>query len=318
VLGGWLLVSAGFILSGCVGGSTMSNYARTGDTFSVSLASTTDQVTSEIMKKENVAAVITDIAGGSYPVKVRNVFRVYSDPTSTIYIDQPGSVIPPTPFQGEWMAAIDIVDPVSGQQPPLAPGKAKLSITSSDLWSDVQQKLAAIDIEILPGTGSANPVKLDILEPLPQVEVAVSGTPGQKIGGGSFTFSYDPVVFFADPQQAAKLEPRVLPATNDRNVQLAWTRTPQADGTVELRVMISNPKGFTTDNFAFFNSTSGSGLSGGESMLRALRFMIAWGVPNSTVTNDNWQSHLRLVSARYIDLNGSPMPELTPVMTKIR
>ncbi len=325
------LMALSFIAMGCASMQPLSNYARTGDTVAISLGGTDSNALAPVLKKENITVTIKDAANSVYPVKVRNVFRVYSDPTSgyDYYAPLPNSgsydaYVPA--HMGQWMAIIDLVDPTSGNPPALATGSATLSVASPQLqnwvdypgwgWTWTNGNLSSIPIQILPGTGSANPMNyqqpitfapLGELEPRPQVEVSVSGTPSTLIGGGSFTFSYVTANFGTAQGQ----RPLVTTTTPDPNVQLASNYVDQANGTTLITVLISNPHGFNVDN-------SKTGLAVGRSMLRSLRFDIMWGNPATTINDTNWQQSLQLVSSQYYNLSGNPMAELSPVLTKVR
>lgn len=320
-------------LTGCASMQSLSNYARSGDTVTVSLGGTDSNALIPILKKEDVNATITDADGNTYPVKVRNVFRVYSDPTSHFNYRSPASnnrfETYVYPDQGQWMAVLDLVDPTTDQPLTLASGAATLAIDSAGLtprvdypgygWPWTNGNLSSIAIEILAGTGAKNPLNylaplsfspLDSLEPQPQVEVTATGTPTALIGGGMFVFKYVVTDFGNSP-------PRVMTSTPDPNVQLSSNAIPQGDGTALLNVMISNPHGFNINN-SKLDSSGTNLLLKGSSLYRSLRFSIVWDNTNTTVTDTSWQNSLSLVSAKYVDLQGNAMSELTPELSKIR
>ena len=327
----FLLVLA--FVSGCASRQPISNYARSGDTVVLSLGGTDSNALVSVLKKQNITVTITDSANVVRTAKLRNVFRLYSDPTSgynfrslstSLHYD---SYV--TPHQGLWMAVVDLVDPVSGRPLILAVGAASISVSSPDLapwvdyttwgWSWTNGNLSSIPIEILTGSGSSNPMNyltpvsvapLDSLTPEPQVEVTVSGTPSQTVGGGSFVFKIVKADFVSS--YGSQTLPRVVTTSPDPNVQLAWSRIDQGNGFILLKVMITNPHGFNIDN-------STTGLISGKSLLRSLRFNIVWDsvYDTSTITDANWQNSLQLVSSEYIDLNGNVLSELTPTLSKV-
>lgn len=321
-----------FLAGGCSSQQPISNYARAGETVVLSLGGTDSNATVSVLKRQNVTVTITDSASVTHTAKLRNLFRVYSDPTSGYDFRSPttnmywDSYV--TPHQGLWMAVVDLVDS-SGNPLPLAPGAATFNVSSPDLtqwvdypgwgWPWTNGNLSSIPISILAGSGAVNPMNyltplsyapLDSLTANSQVEVTSSGTPSQTIGGASFVFSYVNA-HFASSHGNASL-PRVVVASPDRNVQLAWNRIDQGNGTTLLRVIISNPHGFNASN-------SKSGLVGGKSLLRSLRFSIIWdgNVIATSITDANWTNSIQLVSGEYIDLNGNVMPELSPVLAKV-
>lgn len=316
-------------LAGCASMQPLSNYARSGDTVAISLGGTESNALIPVLKKQNIAITITDAAGAVHPVKLRSIFRVYSDPTSAYQGRSPYSSTQWTenwvqPNEGIWMAIIDLVDPNTGQAPVLAVGAAKLGVSSPDIqnwvdysghnWSWTNGNLSNIPIEILAGTGSANPMNyqsqtsyapLTALEPDPQVEVRPSGTPNTTIGGAFFVFKY------VESDFAYARNIRAVTTVPDSNVQVASSRISQGDGTALLKVMITNPLGFGTTN-------DKSNLTTGQSLLRNLRVTVAWDRSLTNITDSNWQNSLQLQSARFVDIYGDPMPELTAAVTKVQ
>lgn len=312
------------LCTGCASQQPLSNYARPGDTVMISLGGTDNYAIAPVVRKENLSITITDALSASYPVKVRKLFRVYSDPTSGYdlrtrdYALSSDTVV--RPHQGMWLAIIDLVD-ASGNPLPLTVGAASLSVSSPDLvstsyysgWSWTNGNLNNIPLEILAGTGSPNPLNYiapvdyeptTSLEPQPQVQVAANGTPNTSVGGASYVFSYR----HDDFGTGAEL-PYVVATTPDPYLQLGVNRTDQGDGTTLLRVNIINPKGFNTDDSRF-------GLIAGMSMLGSLKFSIVWS--NPAVDDSNWQNSLQLISSDYFDLNGDPIVGLAPQLTKVR
>ena len=320
-----LLALLFLLCAGCASQQPLSNYARPGDTVMISLGGTDNYATVPVVKKENLSVTITDALSASYPVKVRKLFRVYSDPTSGYDFRSRATGLSSNdavlrPHQGMWLAIIDLVDG-SDNPLPLAIGPSSLSVSSPDLvstsyysgWTWSNGNLDNIPLEILAGTGSPNPLNYmapvssepaSSLEPQPHVQVTVSGTPNTFVGGASYVFSYR-----HDDFGNALAAPYVVTTTSDPYIQLGVNRTDQGDGTTLLRVNIINPKGFNTDD-------SKLGLVAGMSMLGNLRFSIVWS--NPAVDDSNWQSSLQLVSSDYFDLNGDSITGLTPQLTKAR
>lgn len=328
-----IFLAATLTLIGCASRQPISNYARSGDTVMVSLGGTNANALVSVLKKEKITVTLIDAANVIHPVKVRNVFRVYSDPTSAYSFSSISeSLSPPEaaapPHMGLWMAVIDLVDPNTGVAPAIAVGPGTLSVASPELMSWIDYfgvgltwsngNLKSIPIEILPGSGSPNPMNfmqaisfapLNALEPSPHIEVT-AGVPagfGTIIGGGTFVFRYVTADFGAHAIQ----HPRVTTTAADQNVQLVSHYVDQADGTTLLTVMMANPYGFNPDN-------SRTGLVWGRSLLRSLRFDIMWRNPQKVIDDENWQSSINFVSGQYVDLNGNPLPQVVPVLAKVR
>lgn len=313
------------LLSGCASMQPLSNYARSGDTVAISLGGTDTNALATVPQKADMVVTITDASGASYPVKVRRLFRLYSDPTSGFEFRNTaggnGTIdYYVEPHQGVWMAVLDLVYPDSDAPLPVVPGPASLSVASADIlnwydpttwgWPWTNGNLSDVPIEILPGQGKPNPLNylqpmgrgpMASLEPNPQIQVDVAGTPSTRIGGGSFTLRVTGSNFM------------VTTTTPDPNVQLASSKIPQDDGSTLIKVMLSNPNGFNVDNNKASIARRWGG--GGSSLLRSLRFNLVWGDP--AITSANWPDYIQLVDAYYVDLNGNRLPELSAQLNKV-
>lgn len=323
---------------GCSSQQPLSNYARTGDTVAVALGGTEQSnALVEILKKEDIDVRLTDSAGAVHSVKLRNLFRTYGDYTSG-YIHRsnraqgqgPSDVYVP-PYMGQWIAVVDLIDPASGSAPALAVGAATLEFSAPTQlnsvhyyyggewnWTWTNGNLSSIPMEILPGTGSPNPLNnlqqvsyspIAALEPLTQILVSPAGTPETLLGGGTFTFVYDPAEFGA-PLKA-------VPSGHDPYVQISSSVTNLEDGNRLLKVIIMNPKGFLPDNELRGNAGPGSH----RSPYKSLRFSLVWdSVTQATnVTDANWQNAIQLVADQsgYIDLDGNAVSSISPFLAKV-
>ena len=322
----WLLAVVIVLASGCASMQPVSNYARSGDTVMLVLGGTDEgNAQVPVLKKQNITVTITDSLGSTYAVKLRYLFRTYSDPTSkysyraSTYVGRYYETYVP-PYSGEWVAVIDLSDPVTGDPVPVSAGPATISVTSPDLasfvdfpnygWTWTNGDLSSIPIEILAGTGSSNPMNyldpvtydpMTALEPLPQIEVVPGGTPTAAVGGGSFTFSYQNADFGDGI--------RVMPTTPDPGVQIGFKQIDQGDGTSLLNVIIMNPNGFR------INNDRAVGLIRGKSLFRSLGFVLTW--ENGTVDDSNWEASIQMINGSYVDIQGNAMPELTPAISKV-
>ena len=326
-----LLLLLALYLTGCASMQPLSNYARSGDTVLISLGGTHSNALVSVLKKGNIAVSITDSNSTLHTVKLRSVFRVYSDPTSGYDFRSPNNIgyydSYVAPHQGLWMAVVDLIDPVTDNPVPLATGSATISISSPDLdnwfdhtgygWSWTNGNLNSIGIEILAGTGAPNPLNylgpvttapLDSLAPNPHLEISTSGTPSDFVGGASFVLQYDNADFGG---LASQYLPRAVKLSPDANVQIASHHVHQDDGTTLLTVIVSNPHGFNTNN-------NKQGISQGRSLLRSLGFNLVWDdkISPTGINDSNWQSHFTLLSSKYIDLQGDALVGLSAVMAK--
>jgi len=327
-----LLGYAAIHFTGCASWQAMSSYARTGDTVTIALGSTDEgNALVEILKKEDISVSITDANSNTYPIKLRKLFRTYADNTSRFIVgtNQIDNALQydwesyHAPLTGQWMAIIDLVDPDTGSLPLLAAGSATISVTSADqlipfvpigpysfAWSD--GNLSSIAIEILPGEGVINDLKMSAitfdpvtaLEPLSQILVKPNGIPSVELAGGSFKFIYNATNF--------DFGVKAVPFSHDPNVQISSSVTDLENGTKQLHVLIMNPKGFKTDNLR------GSQLGIGEkSPFRSIRISLVW-KGGATVTDANWQNFIQMAEGQYIDIAGNSVDEITPIMDKIR
>ena len=326
------------LYSGCSSMQSMSSYARTGDTVTIALGgSEENNALVEVLKKEDISITITDSGANTYPVKLRHLFRVYPDHTSTYIFNTKTETVDDIwdtyvpPLLGQWMATVDLVDPVTSALPPLVAGPATISVSSPAQldqtvfygtnydWSN--GNLAAITIEILPGTGASNNLNyasqisydpVATLEPLPQLIISPSALPAANIAGGSFTFIYNPVDFAGGLM--------AVPANHDPNVQLTSNVTDLGDGNKQLDVMLLNPKGFLNHNNRTGELPPVTYVMaiGGMSPLRSVRFNLVF--KETAIANNeiSWQNSIQMVSGSYIDLQGDTVLDITPVMTKVR
>lgn len=321
--------------SGCSSMQSMSSYARTGDTVTIALGgSEENNALVEILKKENISITITDSSSSTYPIKLRHLFRVYPDHSSgyifntKAYSGSWDVYVPP--LLGQWMATVDLVDPVTLELPPLATGPATISVSSPEqlnptvfygynyAWTN--GNLASIAIEVLSGTGVPNNLNYTALvtydpiaklEPYPQIIIAPSAFPAANIAGGSFKFIYDPADFSGGLV--------VVPANHDPNVQLTSNVTDMGNGNKQLDVMLLNTKGFLNHNNRTEPLDPNGVLGIGKmSPLRSVRFNLVF--KKTAIANDdiNWQNYIQMVSGSYIDLQGYTVVDINPVMSKVR
>lgn len=310
------------LVTGCVSQQPLSNFARKGDTVVVSLGGTTKNVQVPVLKKENVTVTVTDAAGTTHTPKVRNLFRVYADPTSNYSYSSTRSgswAYTVGAYQGQWMAVIDLVNPGNNQVLPLAQGAATVSFTAAGLQSTPGTSdgdMNSVPLTIIAGTGAPNPLNeqntnsffgvsrpMNYLDPLPQILVSPNpATPpsGTAIGGLNLVFSYTTSDIPGSPD--------IMPAAPDANTQLMTDIDHQSDGTTVVKAMLLNPHGFKRSNSA---STDGS------SPYKNLAVSIVLG-GSGYITDQNWQSALQVISAEYVDINGDPVVDVTPVLAKVR
>lgn len=310
----WLILAG--VMSGCAALQPLSNYARTGDTVGVALSQTEPGV---MIRREQATATLTDAASVNHAVRVRHVFRVYSDPTSAYSrrsVMKSGWDSAPVetnsnPYQGQWVAIVDLVNPATGTAPALATGPAKL-VVNWPLGASNQNSL-----EILPGTGQSNPLHgsylfsnyaaVGTLEQMPQVQITFNGTASTPLGGASLTFTYNTASF-----GGSHTAPWVVTTSPDPNLELFSSRRDLGNGNTELKATILNPYGFKADDDGY------TGIAEQMSLRRDLRVTVAWDKSLTNITDANWQGVMQLTGYQLFDLNGTAISGLSPVLTKLR
>ncbi len=332
--GKWLLVALLSVLfTGCTSMQTISNYARTGDTVMVSLGGSTKNSLVPVLKKENMTAVITDSAGTEQTISIRNLFKLHADQTSLYnYFNQNHKLSGQTgyvdAYQGQWMAVIDLVDPVTQEAVNIVPGQASIAITSTELDGDFQYynteyngNLGQVSIEVIDGVGSTNPLNymtpisespMDYLEPLSQILISPQGnydSDNVTIGGLEYVISYTPQDFYI-------YKPNVAKQIVDGKSQLAVKYLPQGDGTTHIKIMLMNPNGFIEK----LTASGAQRYMEEASPISALVVSLYWPTvaQNQALDDTTWMNSLQLISSAYVDTNGNPIPELTANLQKVR
>ena len=336
----YLLVFFVFNLTGCGSSQPVSNYARSGDTVIISLGGSESHALVPVLQKANMAVTITDSLANTFPVKVRRLFKVYSDPASAYNVRSANNQIfiggyssPSTlfydPYQAQWMAVIDLVDPATDAPPPLTEGAATINVSSPELTNPLaiygiswtRPDYSTIPIEILQGVGALNSLNAPIeftyvrpmsyVEPLTQLEIVPSGAPAsQVLGGASFEFSFNTVDFRYG-------RPRVVVASPDPNIQLMVNYAPDvSSGTTSLKAIVLNPNGFRVAN-------DHASLANGGSDFKSLKVTVVWdngpewNDNTATAITDSWMNSIQFVNGTYMDINGVQMTELSPIVTRV-
>lgn len=306
-----LVLFIGFF-TGCTSMHPMPNYARPGDSITLSIGGS-NSVPSGMLRKENITVQITDSSGQVHNAKLRNLFRVFSDPTSRYatrnrmkYGVEGSSGL----MQGQWMALIDLIDPSTSINLPLSVGAATLNIIAPEYEPPVgtwgHGDLSSIPIEIIEGQGSPNTLNRDIgptfdmvnaLEPEPQVLVRLDSASanGASIAGVEYVFS-----FVVENFNTAYYIPDAILMTPNQDVQIIKSKIPGYNGTINLKVIVL---GDFSDALKY----------------KEMDISLVW-INNSTVnvSDENWMDSIQLVSSKYIDSEGNVLPQLLPVLTKIR
>jgi len=250
-----LLVLVSFGISGCIGFKPFPLAARPGDTISLALGGSPVHETTpgqQITKNDLSITIEQDKDGNgvidtneTFPVKLRYLFRLYPDLTSraanfNIMNKEPA---------GEWIAIVNLSDPATGSSLALNQGPATLKVNSAKLknnyYNMFEGNLQNIPIDILSGTGqshtfnnivngSNNFYNVNELQPLPQLNISLSGT--GNIAAASLDIDYDETIL---PNENYI---KVRPYLNDLNVILNQ-RIYDDNGNWKMKIMLMTNDG---------------------------------------------------------------------------
>ncbi len=248
----WLCLGG---LYGCQSATTLSMAVRTGDTVLIGLGGEPEgpvsNLRSEVLRSDNLQALIIDSAGRERVVRVRSVFRVFGDPTANPLAAQ----------RGQWLAVIDLVG-ADDAPLDLNTGDAVLRISSGRL-----KGMQEINTTILDGTGTPHPLlgkesdlpKLGFLEPARQSLVSLRNTGGAvRVGAVQLDFHVDE----EDTQSALGLLSAIdaVKLQGDRAISFLTWRRPGAGGGTDLTVVMTAPDGVDSDELHLFDVALVSGL----------------------------------------------------------
>ncbi|MBK6510101.1 MAG: hypothetical protein IPG64_12480 [Haliea sp.] len=246
------------ILGGCQSDITLSRAVRKGDTIVVSLGDANpngeySNVKSTLLREADISANVLDSGWVLSPVKVRHVFRVYGDPTA---------VNSKARGQAQWMAVIDLVNPVNNTKPNLTIGQAALVLESTKF-----NERQIVKTEILAGSGTPHPFisqnepvefgidKMTLVKPAKQALVRVSGTlpQGVKLAGAEYQFDI-PAVHTLNmlSERMEAVAPAKLPAS--QQVYFEFKRTErQAPVGTDVLVALTSTEGVDQASLSAFD-----------------------------------------------------------------
>jgi hypothetical protein len=323
-----LMLLIGTVVAGCTS-VPLPKYAKVGDVVTVPLGGTKTVANSNYLTRDDVEVIVTDVLGQQFPVFVQTLYRVYADPSSSYALKTLDATSPLNNFvyanEGQWM--LQFLMPSSndlGQQP--VPGLAQIAVTSTEINpdpdptkrkinTDPQQfnsNLTSLPFEILPGTGSVT-ISEGYGSDFLTTAATVLATPDSEaslfnnVGGAVLVYQYINASF------ASNGIPYAVKNSPDQNIQLLTTREDMGDGTTRLTAMIISPNGFLDD----------ASWVPGTSYYDGLYIALSWDnalFDNMIVTDANWTDHISLIAEEsyYIDLNGNPISNVSPVLTKVR
>jgi hypothetical protein len=290
-----LLLSV-FLLGGCQSDITLSRAVRTGDTLVVSLGDANpdgpdSNITTTLLRKSDVTADVVDNSYTVHPVSVRHLFRVYGDPTATNSRAR---------GQAQWMAVIDLVNPLTQAAPTLALGNGVVRLHSSKF-----NELQSVRTTIITGSGSPHPFitknepsylgldKLEFVTPAKQSLVTVSGTLPQevKLAGAEYRFDVPAVHtinYIGDRIEA--VAPAKLPSSQQISFEFKRTERQAPVGT-DVLVALTSTEGVDQAGMAAFN------------------FVMTSDMEDISDNADYWES--KLVGAKFYDTQGQEIAGLT-------
>ena len=145
-----------FALTGCTAINSLPTAARAGDTVTFAVGSPDDMTTT------NTAAVYYPDSGGSVPLTIKSIVRLYPDPASPSVANPGNSYWQITTTSGHqpWVSIAIIDLPTSG----LPVGTGNVQFTTTATYPTIADSVnnVPIALEILPGTGSPHPLEYNI------------------------------------------------------------------------------------------------------------------------------------------------------------
>ena len=325
----WFVLLACLIATGCTS-VPLPKYAKPNDFVTLPLGGTKTVANSNYLEYSDLEVTVTDSLGQQFPTIILRLYRVFADPSSryALAINNPGSELTGVvyPNEGQWMLQFVMPSTNSLSQTP-EPGPATISVVSTEVNPDPDPKkrrintdvksfnedLSALPFEILPGTGGTVISEIRGGQYLatgrtilaqPDDETALLN----NVGGAVYVYQYSTDTFLAEAL------PYAVKTSPDQNIQLATSRKDLGGNITELTAIVINPNGFYDD----------ASWAPGKSYYDGLYVAMSWDpVPygaNETVNDTNWQSYVSLVPAKsyYIDLDGNIIPNVTPVLSKVR
>ncbi|WP_444940662.1 hypothetical protein ACJJI3_19615 [Microbulbifer sp. ZKSA004] len=245
------VVSALFtLLAGCKE-EALTSTVRTGDTVIISLSAddlseSGDTSGSAILRVEQLSASLVDAADTEHTVQVRQVFRVYADPTSEVQQME---------NTGLWLAAIDLVDPLSSSAPTLASGTAELILSAPGYFDGDK----VVTVEVVAGLGTPKTfsdlsLSAEAIEPAPQALAFVSGSlEGHLLAAVQHQFTI-PHSDTLDTDSGAVLKAALVKKLPGQEaVNLNVTATASESGTTEVQVYLTAVEGLSESQMSEFN-----------------------------------------------------------------
>lgn len=335
----WLVPLVCLIATGCTS-VPLPKYARVNDYVTIPMGGTKTVANSNYLKTTDVAVTVTDSLGQTFPATIYNLYRVYGDPSSRYALASlnPDSQLKGIVYanEGQWM--LQFIMPAtnsSGQTP--ATGPAQIAVASTEVNPDPDPKkrlinnepkqyhenLSNLPFEIIEGSGGpANSesygsqyltTSATILAQ-PDDESALHN----NVGGAVYVFEYITDSFIAVDYKGDTFPDAGLPyavkTSPDQEIQLATSRKDLGGNTTQLTAIVINPNGFYDDNSWL------PGTSYYDGLYVAFSWDTAAYYGNNIVDDSNWQNHVSLVPAKsyYIDMDGNAIPNVTPVLSKVR
>lgn len=286
------LILAAFLtlLSGCKE-EALTATVRSGDTVIVSLSADdlgggAGPANTAILRRNQMGARITDSTGEQYDVKLRQVFKVYADPTSKVRQESSNAL---------WLAAIDLVDPLSATAPALASGTASLTLTAPDYFASDK----TVSLEVVPGLGSPKELSdlnldPDAIEPARQALASVTGNlADHKLAAVEhlFVIPHNDGVDASTGEELTAAVIRKVPGQKSVNFNVQQTTTDS--GSTEVRVYLTAIEGLA------------------QSQLQELDIALISELPQANAQADYWQKHHQ--GSKYYGINGNQLSLTTDI-----
>lgn len=310
-----LFVVASAWLAGCVQTKPTPGYARAGDHIVIGLGGVVrNSDGTPALKASDLTITLKDHNNQQFQLEPRFVFKTYIDHTAQVNTysfdgtNVQWGLTGMVPYDGGWFVVAPLTYPTQYASPlPLAVGAATISVTSPKLINtanNVEGKLNAIPIEIIPGTSAQD---VDFVRqfigyvntPNSFVVRPNSLTGVNDVGGAFLAIEYSDDSFFK-----GGVMPVVVPADHNPYVQTNYNIVPNGDGSGTIYITVINPAGFKTAATADPNSSRLSDLT-----VRMNYFS------NGTPAQAKTKFSINTFESYYIDVNGYTMGSIYPVLT---
>jgi hypothetical protein len=261
-------------VTACVQTKTVPGYARAGDYIVVGLGGIVRNVGgSSKLKASDLNITITDQDNNAHTLQPQALFKSYPDYSAYMNtVNLQGNMVLPAialegmvAYDGGWFAVVPLIYPGPGHVPlPLAPGIAKVSVTSAKLTNTnniSEGDLAEIPIEILAGQSEQD---VDFVKQfsgyvdtnkgfqISPVDALAAFEQGTFIVGAFYVVRYEGVDewgWTGDTAGFVGAPVTVVPAHHSPHTQVSYSVVPDGPEIGHIYISVMNSYGFVSSQF---------------------------------------------------------------------